>query len=387
MRSLAFFAILVFAIENLHSANFLISQPSGDRWMYWMGDANGQRATASVYGAYGPFDFISQGYDFDDRHAQMLLDFDTSGIAQPGRGPGNYTVSSLVLTVVVDQDLQFVYDPTHDPLRSYLSTNSTSDSDSGRPLELFGVGYRGGFGLATFRENSLYQNPNATGYKNVRNAFAMDFVGGLARDVSNNVEQNFEVSPWAVGQITGIVELDGTFTPGQLAAGALVPQDSVVEFTVNLSNPLVREYVQQGFHAGRLQFMLTSLLGYAYAGDQGAAGGFPSFYTKENMFHNPSGGQFLAAQLEGNVAVQSGSVHRPEVSISQANPNGMRVRFTSQTGHSYQVQFRSNLTTGSWQNLGTAITGTGNHLEYIDLPPAGTPQRFYRVVSTRTQNQ
>lgn len=382
MRFPVVFAILVFAQQIVRSNDVLISEPAGDKWMYWQGEG-GSRPSASVYGAYGSFDFILQGYDFDDRHAQMLLDFDTTALAQPGRGAGNYTVNSLVLTVVVNEDLQFVYDPTHDALATYR--NVTPDSDPGRPLELFGVGYRGEWTLADFRENSPYQSNNATGYKNVRNAFAMDFVGGQARDVSNNVEEEFEVSPWAIGQVTGIVELDGNFTAAPLGAGQSVPGDAVVEFTVNLSNPLVRDYVQQGLHAGRLQFMVTSLLEYSYAGDQGGGGGFPSFYTKENIFHDPSGGVYLAAQLEGNVAIESAPAHRPDLSIAPSSPGGMQLRFTSQPGHSYRLQFRDSLESGTWTDLGAAMAGTGNPLEYLDLPAAGTPQRFYRVVSTRTQ--
>lgn len=383
MRLPALLASLFLTAGVAFSSSVLINQPSGDRWMYWMGDGGGDRQSASVYGAYGSFDYTSQGYDFDDRHAQMLVDFDTTAIAQPGKGAGNYTVQSLTLTIVVNVESQFVYDPSHDPLGSYRGT--VADADAGRPLELFGVGYRGGWSLATFRENSPYQSFNATGYKNVRNAYAMDFVGGLARDVSNNVELNFEVSPWAVGQITGVVELDGTFTPAPLAAGQLVPQDSVVEFTVNLSNPLVRDYVHQGLHAGRLQFMVTSLLGYTYTGNEGADGKFPSFYTKESIYHVPDEGVYLAAQLEGDVSIQAAAAHVPVVSIAPAAPSGMKISFTSQVGHSYQVQFKNSLADANWTNAGGARAGTGGVLDHVDNPPAGTSSRFYRVVSTRTQ--
>jgi hypothetical protein len=131
--------------------------------------------------------------------------------------------------------------------------------------------------------------------------------------------------------------------------------------------------------------MVTSLLGYTYTGDEGEAGGFPTFYTKENLLHDPQNGINLAAQLEGNVAIQSAAAHRPELSITPASPGTMRLRFTSQTGHSYQVQSRNNLTSGTWNNLGTAIGGTGNLLEYLDATAGAASQRFYRVVSIRTQ--
>lgn len=365
------------------AAPFTLLQPSGDRWMYWQGDFSGVRVSASVYGAYGPFDYVSQGYDFDDRHAQMLVDFDTSQIAQPGLGAENYDVSSIVVSIVVDQGNAFVYDPTHDPLGTYTGA---VDPDSGRPLELFGVGYRGSFSLANFRENSAYQS--LSGNKNVRNAYAMDFIAGLSRDVSNNVEQNFEVRPWAIGQFTGQVELDGSFLPGSLTAGQLVPQDAVMEFNVNLSNPLIRAYVQAGLHAGRLQFMVSSLLGYSYQDDEGASGGFPSFYTKESIYHVPKDSIFLAAQLNGEVAIQSAPVHRPALSISRDSATGRkRIWFHAQEGHSYQFKFSSDLTSNEWSNLGSARTGLADQIiEEFDSPPAGTARRFYKVVATRTQS-
>jgi hypothetical protein len=353
--------------------------------MYWRGDFSGVRVSASVYGAYGPFDYLDFGYDFDDRHAQMLLDFDTTQIAQPGLGAENYNVSSIVVSIVVDQANAFVYDPTHDPLTTYTGA---TDPDLGRPLELFGVGYRDGFSLATFRENSAYQAPRAVGYKGVRNAYAFDFINGLPRDVSNNVEQNFEVSPWGVGQFAGQVELDGSFLPGSLQGGQLVPQDAVMEFAVNLSNPLIRAYVQAGLHAGRLQFMVSSLLGYSYQDDEGASGGFPSFYTKESIYHVPQDDIFLAAQLSGDVAVQSAPVHRPSLSISRDSATGRkRIWFHAQEGHSYQFKFSSDLTSNEWSNLGSPRTGSaGQIIEEFDSPPAGTERRFYQVVATRTQS-
>lgn len=364
------------------SAPFTLTQPTGDRWMYWVGDTDGGRPSASVYGAYGPFDLISQGYDFDDRHAQMLLDFDTTSIAQPGLGAGNYQVGSIVLSIVVDQGDAFVYDPTHDPLHTYTGA---SDPDAGRPIELFGVGYRGGFSLTSFRENSAYQS--VAGNKNVRNAYAMDFVSGLPRDVSNNVEQAFEVSPWAVGEVIGSVALNGTFEPGSLSAGQPVPWDAVIQFTVDLSDPLIRAYVQAGLNAGRLQFMVSSLLGYSYQGDEGASGGFPSFYTKESIYHDPTGNIFLAAQLSGDVSVGSAPVHRPSLSISHDAASGRnRIWFTAQEGHTYQFQFRDELIPGQWSNLGSPkASSSGQTIEEWDTLPAGKPRRFYQVIATRTQ--
>jgi len=216
--------------------------------MYWFGDSTGNRAAASVYGAYGTNDYAD--YNFDDRQAQMMLDFDTTSLAPAGQGATNYTVNLLKIRLVVNYGGVFRYDPSFDSLATYRGTQV--DTDLGRPIELYGVGYRGGFSRETFRENSPYQSTSSTGNRGVRNAYAMDFINGTPTDVSNNVEENFEVRPWAVGQITGQLETDGTFSSLSLPPGVTVPTDAVMVFSVDLSDPSIRSYVQEGLDAGRL---------------------------------------------------------------------------------------------------------------------------------------
>lgn len=374
------------------SAPVSLLEPAGDRWMYWAGDFDGLRPSASVYGAYGPYDFISQGYDFDDRHAQFFLDFDTTDIAPAGQGPENYQISSLQVRLLVNEDEQFIYDPTHDPLGTY--TGAEQDTSPGRPIELFGVGYRGGFTRETFRENSPYVSGNVTQENGVwivksrRNAYAMDFINGQPRDVSNNVEEDFEVRPWAIGQIPGVADLDGELdTSVVVQPGQSVPFEAIMTFTIDLSDPLIRAYVQEGLHAGRLHFMVTSLKEYVYTGDQGASGGFPSFYTKENSEHRPLFGVNLAPRLTADVAVSSGpaAVHRPVPSIDRAPGSGFRISFATETGHSYQVQYRSSLNETAATNLGPAIAGDGT-VRFVDdptQPGAAVPRRFYHISVTK----
>lgn len=364
-------------------------EPAGDRWMYWFGDFDGARTSASVYGAYGAFDYLADGYDFDDRHAQMLLEFDTTSIVPPGKGAANYQVSSIEVRLLVNEGDQFRYDPSHDILATY--TGAQPDSDPGRPIELFGVGYRSGFSGGTFREDSPYvssaylEQNGVTVVKARRNAYAMDFVGGAARDVSNNVEDRFEVSPWAIGQIPGIADEAGELLPQPLQDGSLVPYEAVMTFTIDLTNPLVRAYVQEGLDAGRLQFMVTSLTEYAYTGDQGGSGGFPSFYTKENFNHWPAGGVNLAPRLAAEVAVESGPVHRPLPVIARVPGSGFRISFETQTGHSYQVRHGVAPDLVEAANLGPPVTGDGS-VRFIDDPAVAGPglsRRFYHVLVTK----
>jgi hypothetical protein len=100
--------------------------------------AAGRRGLASVFGAYGTID--DPRFNFDDRDAQFFLDFATSALAQPGRGAANYRILTLSITLVVENNNVFAYDPTFDALGSY--TGALADSDDGRPMELYGVGYR-----------------------------------------------------------------------------------------------------------------------------------------------------------------------------------------------------------------------------------------------------
>jgi len=357
------------------AGSFLIPQPAGDKWMYWFGDASGSRGASSVYGAYGVHDYPE--YDFDDRHAQMFLDFDTSNFVEAGKGAQNYQIDSLVVTVVANYGDVFRYDPTFDSLQTYL--NESLDMDLGRPIEIYGVGYRGGMSRATFRENSPYQNSGAN--KGTRNAFPIDFINGQPTDVSNNVERAFEVRPWAIGQINGALDLDGTFLPGSPQPGDMVPMDAVFSFAINLTDPLIKSYIQDGLHAGRLHFMLTSL----YPALQQVSN-VPSFHTKESYYHRHADypNLYLAAQLEAVVTVSTNSTssHKPELAISRLSNSSFRISFSSLSGFRYQLEFKNSLGDAEWTTLGDILNGDGSVLSFDDVTAAGRGSRFYRIKST-----
>lgn len=55
------------------------------------------------------------------------------------------------------------------------------------------------------------------------------------------------------------------------------------------------------------------------------------------------------------------------------------LRWIGERGIIYQVQYRSDLTTNTWTNLGSPIAGAGM-LEQADRVPSREPRRFYRIV-------
>jgi len=343
--------------------------PTGDKYMYPFIDdspSGGKRDYGSVFGAYGAIDDPS--FDFDDRDAQFFLDFETQALAPAGKGALNYRVVSLTLTLVVENEGGFFYDPTFDSLETYL--NPSSDSDPGRPLELYGVGYRSGWTRSTFTEDSPFQTePSTIGLPNwnrKRNVFAIDFDAiGLPRDVSNNVDEKFETNPWAIADSPGFIDQNDNYVESSIAPGSLMPEGRVLRFQVDPANPLVAAYLQDALNAGRLHLMVSSLYGTTERSSS-----IPRFYSKD------IGVEALSPQLEAEVLVM------PTTTLEKTT-GGFRVSFDTVTGQSYQVQYRDSLTTGSWLPLGNLRAGNGEALFHDDITTAAS--KFYRVSVTKNE--
>ena len=59
-------------------------------------------------------------------------------------------------------------------------------------------------------------------------------------------------------------------------------------------------------------------------------------------------------------------------------PSGTTVRWQSVVGKKYQVSSRTNLTTATWQNIGSVVTATNTTAQYFD-PTATNGMRYYRA--------
>ncbi len=265
-----------------------VARPTLDRWMYPFNFQPGVRVVAPTYGSFDP--------RFDTRDAQFLLGWDTAVLVATNAGPSRYLLRSatVILTSVAPLPpvRAFVYDPTHDAYFTYVTNlpNSTPDADPGRPVELFGAGFRGGFDAESFKEDSAYGplGPISSGNVSIvtRNVFAAMHgeAGGLI-DIANNVGQlntnwtaePFEVRPWAVGATT------------QVQPGGEVPDGTPIRFEVDFQDPLVRGYFQTALDMGRLRLVVSSLspAGQSTPGGTGAGGGgaYPWWSTKENLLY------------------------------------------------------------------------------------------------------
>ena len=242
--------------------------PTFDRWNYPFAPSSGDRDRASTFGALVVPPMFAN--NFDDRDAQFLTSFITAGDVAPGLGSSNYIIKGATFTATLSGG-DFIFDGTQDDLASY---SGGTDADAGRPMELFGTGFRNGLNAFAYGEDFAFSFADPT-LEGVRNAFATDYDGGSARDVSNNVRDGFEVAPFAIGQIVGANQ-------GDIIDGS---NNQLVEFSLDLSNPNVVAYLQDSLNSGIVSLSLTSLENSSQMGPQL----FPEFFTKDGgLLNNPA---------------------------------------------------------------------------------------------------
>jgi hypothetical protein len=271
-RNFLLAAASLFAAASAGAATFPVS---GDRWMYPFNGAAGLETAASTFGAPGDA-------SFDDRDGQYLLEFDTSGEIAAGLGAANYQVNSARLVVTLRPEGEqgtWNYDPTYDP---YATFPPGVDADPGRSIELYGVGYRNGFTTTSFTETSAFAPPGPP-LPGARNAYANDYAGGVDRDVSNNVRNAFDPSPFAIGTIDG------------LDSGDVVPGGSEVVFEIALS-PDVLAYLQDRLNLGEVDLIVSAIFSAAFGG--------PATYPR---FDTSEGGVGAVLELDVQVVPEPGT--------------------------------------------------------------------------------
>jgi len=239
--------------------------PAVDSWLYPFAGLAGLRPSSPTFGA-----FATAGA-FDERDAQALFIFDTAPSIPAGRPPGAYLITSARLILDRSPTNAWVYDPSYDGYRTYLALENPGDpdqlpdTDAGRPMELYGVGYRlVGLDATTYDENAT---PFSSGPgQRVRYAYANDFAGLADRDVSNNVLDRFDPTPFAIGAIPGA-------TPGSTVSGA-----GTVEFAINPFSPTAVAYLRSRLAQGSVDLLATSLA----PASQGGPAVYPVYLNKES---------------------------------------------------------------------------------------------------------
>ncbi len=98
---------------------------------------------------------------------------------------------------------------------------------------------------------------------------------------------------------------------------------------------------------------------------------------------DPDGDGFTNLQESIAGTSPNSNGQRPAIEQLTADTDGIHIRFATVTGRMYQVKWRASLTTGEWQNLGSAVAGDGTVKEVLDTPSPATSARFYKVQITK----
>jgi hypothetical protein len=278
MKTFVFAGIwMLVAAMGAEGALVGFDRPHMDAWMYPNGFERGTRDNAPVFGG----DIGLAGGD--DRLSQYVVGWNTAASGIPtGLGAASYEITRVTLRVTHFNGDVFRYDPTTDSYRTYLPTDHLDylpDTDTGRPIELFGLGLRNGFtGLGfdaggpptLFSESSASASFGVGGGPNTRHAFAVSASSPRGdKDVSDNVSGGFEATPFAVGVTAAAL-------PGQL-----VPEDTQFTFEMNLADVSVREYLRNALNTGELGLTLSSLHPATFGGVSPGEQNYPRIYTRE----------------------------------------------------------------------------------------------------------
>lgn len=261
--------------------------PSMDRWNYPFNGSPGSRLSASTFGAP-----LLDG--FDDHDAQLVVGFATDADVPVGLDASQYRVLSARVTVTNSNAGSFRYDPTYDTHDTYLFLDDSLDTDDGRPVHLWAMGYRNEFDATSWGEFTTFGGtPDVDPTQGSRHAFAayFPFSGSDAVDVSNNIKEGFDPTPAAIGQTDAVLP------------GAFVPADTTFSFEVDLCETGIGDYIADGLSNGEVRFTVSSLHA-ATGGPDGGTGdvAYPIWYTRENPIASILG---LGATLELTVRVGS----------------------------------------------------------------------------------
>jgi subtilisin-like proprotein convertase family protein len=93
-----------------------------------------------------------------------------------------------------------------------------------------------------------------------------------------------------------------------------------------------------------------------------------------------SGGWGLTFVTSNSVLSCCSSYPAPTLTTTTYSNKVVRFNWSAMPGPHYQVQYRTNLAGGTWQNLGSSILGTNTTMGVTDTIVGNSPTRFYRVL-------
>ena len=331
------------------TANF--TEPLHDRWNYPFNATPGTRARASIFRALDP----EQGVD---RHGTFIMLFDTSEQIPSGRPEADYKIVSAQLRVLTSDNFDVPYDPSPDSITSHLPgehSDHTADDDPGRPIHVFGAGFRHGLDPGTWNEISPYVPENET----ERSVFpAIVDESGEIVDVTLAVDyaDPKDAVPFATGSLS------------ETAPGDLIPSDTWMQFEVDLSTASTMKYLQQNLSQGILAFSLTSLNG----GGQGIRT-FPEFHTSDTLI-----GEAPQLTLSVELVDSVGTIELPIISGIRTDEAGIHIGINAKGASQLGIRWTQDFITWTEINNPIIATEADGSLSWTDTTV--TDSRFYQLI-------
>ena len=87
-----------------------------------------------------------------------------------------------------------------------------------------------------------------------------------------------------------------------------------------------------------------------------------------------------STSTDNAVSYSSAETVRSSGNIRPVAGGGVGLDYLGNPGQEYTIQFSPDLAPDSWQTLGTQVANSSGVVSIVDTPPAGTTQRFYRIV-------
>ncbi|MDB4609855.1 hypothetical protein OAH46_02065 [Verrucomicrobia bacterium] len=327
----------------------VIGSPSMDRWNYPFNVTPGKRAKAPVFRA------TQEGIGIT-RHGTFILGFDTIPLIPSGLPADHYSIESVKLRLLTGSNFEAHYDPTYDPVAAFLPEGvpgRIDDEDQGFPVELFGTGFRNGLDMFSWKETDDFI-ANGEEERNAYPAILND--QGNLEDVTLavNYEDPKDVKPFAIGVLDEILP------------GDFIPEDSWMEFDLDLSQSSTVDYLRQGMAAGRLIFTVTSLA----AGGQGSRT-YPEFHTSDSLLG-------IAPSLELRFSIHETSPSVIKILDLKKVLDQWSIRFLADSVNSLRIRWTHDFVT--WNSISDPEFQTQGDGEWMWTDGSESPNiRFYQI--------
>jgi len=170
-------------------------------------------------------------------------------------------------------------------------------------------------------------------------------------------------------------------SPQQVTGLAATPGDQQVALSWNSASQAISYTLRRTTASGASYATVASgIVGTSYT-DTGLTDGTTYYYTVTSTAALGDGLPSSEVSATPSVPISTTELIAPELIASSGDAGTIAtiVVKASVPGHVYQLQYTNDLRSGTWQNLGSPETGTGDDLQFGTVGTGSLPIGFYRI--------